>query len=412
MELRRVVVTGTGLITPVGNNVADTWKNIVAGKSGFGEPTLLDGSKHTVGGVCEVKDFDFAASVGRREARRRDRVQLLATVAANEAMAQSKLEITDDNRENIGIYFGTGIGGIATVVESEHQFLKGGVRKVSPFAITKIMPNGAAGMLAIDYGIQGPSVCIATACAAGSDAIGYGFHAVQRGDVDAAIVGGAESVMVSVSVAGFEQAGATSSTSLNSPKPFSGNRDGLIAGEGAGMLVIETLESAQARGAEILGEIVGYGQTTDAHHITAPAEGGAGAVRAIKKALKSAGLEPTDIDFVSAHGTGTVLNDKFETMAIKTALGEHAYNIPVVSTKSMTGHVMGGTGAIESVFCLLTMRDDIIPPTINYETQDDICDLDYVPNHAREGHVDIALNNAFGFGGHNAVLILKRWEEA
>lgn len=403
----RVVITGTGLITPLGHNVADTWAAILAGQSGFGPVTQFDGTDHSMGGIFEVKAFDAEQYLDRREARRRDRYQQLATVAAMEAMAQSGLQVTDDNRERIGIVFGTGVGGIQTLVNQEHVRQNSGLRRLSPFAITMIMPNGAAGMVAIDYGIQGPSTTITTACAAGCDAVGHAFRAVQRGELDAVLAGGSECILTSVAVGGFERAGATSKKSSVTPQPFDKNRDGLLPGEGAGMLVIESLAHAQARGAAILAEIVGYGQTTDAHHITAPAEGGAGAARAMKKALADAGMPPEAVDYVSAHGTATPLNDVYETMAIKAAFGEAAYKLAVSSTKSMTGHIMGATGAIESVFCTLAIRDQMLPPTINYETPDPDCDLDYVPNQSRPGRVQVAMNNAFGFGGHNAVLIFK-----
>ncbi|MCI0399171.1 MAG: beta-ketoacyl-ACP synthase II [Chloroflexi bacterium] len=407
----RVVITGTGLITPLGHNVPDSWAAALAGKSGLGDFTLIERGEHASGGVCEVKDFDPVEYLGKRDARRRDRYQQLATVAANEAMGQSGLGINDDNRERIGIYLGTGVGGIQTLVEQEHVVIEEGLRRLSPFGITMIMPNGAGGMLAIDYGIHGPSPTITTACAAGADAIGHAFRAIRRGELDAVLSGGAESVITSVAVGGFERAGATSSKSSGTPQPFDKNRDGLIVGEGAGMVVLESLEHARARGAPILGEIVGYGQTTDAYHITAPAEGGVGAARAIRQALADAGLRPEDVDYISAHGTATPLNDLYETMAIKSALGEHAYNLAISSTKSMTGHIMGATGAIESVFCTLAIRDQMAPPTINYETPDPDCDLDYVPNEARPRRIRVALNNAFGFGGHNAVLVFKEFVE-
>jgi 3-oxoacyl-[acyl-carrier-protein] synthase II len=272
-----------------------------------------------------------------------------------------------------------------------------------------IMPNGAAGLMAIDYGIYGPSNTIATACAAGNDAIGHAYKAIRAGELDAALSGGAESIITSVALGGFERTGATSPRSSNTPQPFDINRDGLVAGEGAGIVILEELESARKRGATILGELAGYGQTTDAFHITAPAEGGAGAARAINIALNDAGLDPSEVDYVSAHGTGTQLNDLNETKALKTTLGDHAYKIAVSSTKSMTGHVMGATGAIESVFCTLAIRDKVLPPTINYETPDPECDLDYVPNVARSADVRVILNNAFGFGGHNSVLVIKEF---
>jgi 3-oxoacyl-[acyl-carrier-protein] synthase II len=405
----RVVITGTGLVTPLGLNVSDTWAGILAGKSGLGPFTLIEKGDHISGGLCEVKGFDADALIGRRDARRRDRFQQLATVAAKEAFAQSGLEITDENRERIGIILGTGVGGIQTLVEQEHVVIEKGVRRVSPFAITMIMPNGASGMLAIDYGVHGPSTTITTACAAGCDAIGHAFRAIQVGDLDAALTGGSESIITSVAIGGFERAGATSAKTVDAPQPFDKNRDGLVVGEGCGMLVIESLTHAKARGAHILAEVVGYGQTTDAYHITAPAEGGRGAAQAIRKALADARVNPEDIDYISAHGTATQLNDASETAAIKTALGEHAYSLGVSSTKSMTGHIMGATGAIESVFCTLAIRDQVMPPTINYETPDPDCDLDYIPNEARPAKVNVCMNNAFGFGGHNGVLVFKKF---
>ena len=408
---QRVVITGAGLITPIGHNVPDTWAAILAGKSGIGPFTQIEKGDHTSGTICEVKNFDPEDYLDRREARRRDRFQQFAAVVAQEAMQQSGLIIDDNNREHIGIYFGTGVGGIQTLVAQEHVVSEKGVRRASPFAITMIMPNGAAGMLAIDYGIHGPSNTISTACASGSDAIGHAFKAVQRGELVAALAGGSETVVTDVAVAGFERAGATSAQESKTPRPFDKERDGLIVGEGAGALILESLEHAQARGATILAEVVGYGQTTDAHHITAPAEGGLGAARAMRIALADAGLQPQEVDYISAHGTSTPLNDSSETAAIKAALGEHAYRTAVSSTKSMTGHIMGATGAIESVFCALAIRDQILPPTINYETPDPDCDLDYVPNTPRPARVRVCMNNAFGFGGHNAVLIIKEFEE-
>ncbi|MCB8982822.1 MAG: beta-ketoacyl-ACP synthase II [Ardenticatenaceae bacterium] len=405
----RVVITGMGLITPLGYNVPETWAAVLAGKSGLGPFTIIDKGEHTAGAVCEIKDFDAEEHMDKRLARRRDRYQQLATIAASEAMAQAQLPITDENRERIGVILGTGVGGIGTLVEQEHIILEKGPRRVSPFGITMIMPNGAAGMLAIDYGIQGPSATITTACAAGNDAVGHAFRAIQHGEVDAVLTGGSEAIITDVAMAGFEKAGATSTASECAPRPFDKNRDGLVVGEGAGILILESLEHAQARGAEIFGEIVGYGRTTDAYHITAPSEGGAGAARAIRKALDDANLQPADVDYISAHGTATQLNDASETAAIKSVFGDHAYKLAISSTKSMTGHIMGATGAIETIFCILAMRDQMIPPTINYETPDPDCDLDYVPNRARAGQVRVCLNHAFGFGGHNAVLAVKEF---
>ncbi len=408
-KLHRVVITGMGLLTPLGNNVHDTWEAILAGKSGIGPYTLLDKRDHATPCLFEVKHFDPEAFMDKREARRRDRYQQLAVAAAKEAMDQANLVVTDENRERIGIYIGTGVGGIRTLVEQDHIVNEKGLRRVSPFAITMIMPNGAAGMLAIEYGIQGPSTTITTACAAGCDAVGHAFRAVRRGELVAALTGGAESILASVAIAGFERAQATTSRDSATPRPFDKERDGLAVGEGAGMLVLESLEHAQARGAAILGEVVGYGQTTDAYHITAPAEGGLGASRAMELALADADLPATAVDYISAHGTGTVLNDATETAAIKHALGDHAYKVAISSTKSMTGHIMGATGAIETVFCLLAIRDQTLPPTINYEIPDPECDLDYVPNAPRTAKIDVCLNHAFGFGGHNAVLAVRKF---
>lgn len=408
---RRVVITGLGLLTPVGHSVPESWTNLIAGKSGISDTwTVMNKGEHTLGAVCEVDNFVPEEFLDRKEARRRDRFQQFATVTANEAMKHSGLEINDQNRERVGIILGTGVGGIQTLVTQEHVVLEKGLRRLSPFAITMIMPNGASGMIAIDYGIHGPSPTITTACAAGNDAIGHAYRLIKSGEIDAAITGGSESILTSVAVGGFERAGATSSRQSDTPQPFDKNRDGLIVGEGAGMLVIETLEHAKARGANIIAEISGYGQTTDAHHITAPAEGGAGAARAIKKAMEDAKINPEDVDYISAHGTATPLNDTSETMAIKSALGNAAYDLAISSTKSMTGHIMGATGAIESVFCALAIQNQLVPPTINYETPDPTCDLDVIPNKARETKVKVCLNNAFGFGGHNSVLVIRAFE--
>ncbi len=404
---RRVVITGFGLITPLGHNTADTWKAILSGQSGFGPFTQIEKEAHVAGGLCEVKEFDPTEVLGKREARRRDRYQQFATVAAEEAMAQAQLVVDDGNRHRIGVTVGTGVGGIQTLIDQEHTYLYKGLRRLSPFGITMIMPNGASGMLAIDYGIHGPSNTVATACASGSDAIGHAFRAIRNGGLDAVLTGGSEALISHVAVGGFERAGAVSTSTSNTPRPFDKNRDGLVVGEGAGMLVLESLDHALARGATILAEVVGYGQSTDAFHITAPAEGGTGAARAIRHALDDAGLQAKEIDYISAHGTATELNDQSETAAIKAALGEHAYDVAVSSTKSMTGHIMGGTGAIETIFCALAIRDQILPPTINYETPDPLCDLDYVPNEARPADVRICLNNAFGFGGHNSSLVIR-----
>ena len=405
----RVVVTGLGLVTPQGQDVASSWSAILAGQSGFGPVTQFElTDQFKISGVCAVKEFDPKAHLGTKEARRRDRCQQFAAVAAEQAIQQSGLQATNSNRERIGVFFGTGIGGLQTTLEQDEIVRERGPRRVSPFGITMIMPNGAAGMAAIDYGFQGPSTTITTACAAGADAIGMAFRYIKMGLADAMLTGGTETPISAMTIAGFERAGAISGLKDGTPRPFDKDRDGLIPGEGAGMLVIETLEHAQARGATILAELVGYGQTTDAFHITAPAEGGAGAARAIQMALAEAGLTPADVDYINAHGTGTMLNDSAETDAIKAILGQDAYRVGISSTKSMTGHIMGGTGAIESVFSVLAIQDQIMPPTINLEEPAVDCDLDYVPHTARPAPIKVVLNNAFGFGGHNAVLAFRK----
>ncbi len=409
IEKRRVVITGVGMISPLGHTVADTWAAIVAGQSGLGPMTLIDPADHTSGGLCEVKGFEPMQYMSAKEARRRDRVQQFPAVAAQEAMAQSGLEVTDANRERIGVYMGTGIGGIRALIEQEHILLDKAYRRLSPFGITMIMPNGAGGMLSIIYGLQGPNTTICTACAAANDAIGHAFRAIQWGEMDAALAGGAETVLAPIAVAGFEIARATSPRATPPPSPFGLTRDGMIIGEGAAILVLESLPQALARGAEILAELVGYGQTTDAFHITAPREDGSGAARAGSQALAQAQLNPEAVDYINAHGTATQLNDSAETAALKRVFGAHAYAIPTSSTKSMTGHILGATGALEAIFCTLAIRDQVVPPTINYDTPDPQCDLDYVPNQARSARVEVCLSNAFGFGGHNSVLAIRRF---
>lgn len=408
---QRIVITGVGAITPIGIGAEESWQNALKGVSGFGPFTLLSPEGHTLQGLCEIKNFDPEQYMARKEVRRRDRAQQIAVAAAKEAIDHAGLEITDVNREQIGIFIGTGIGGATTLEQQAYISRDKGPMRSSPLGVTMIMPNGAGGMISLDHGVLGPSATIATACAASNDAIGMALRMLQWGEVDIAITGGMESIMVSTTIGGFEVARATSQRDTNTPSPFDADRDGLVVGEGAGMMVLETLAGAKARGATILAELVGYGATSDAYHITAPPPDGSGAARAIRKAMDDARINADEISYISAHGTGTPLNDSAETAAIKAALGEIAYSIPVSSTKSMTGHIMGGTGAIETVFCTQAMRDRVVPPTINYYTPDPECDLDYVPNHPREVDVDVCVNNAFGFGGHNAVIVLRRFRE-
>jgi len=411
---RRVVVTGMGCISPIGNTVQETWDALLAGKSGAGMITLFDASKHKTRFAAEVKGFDGVALFGVREARKMDRFTQFATVATQEALEQSGLKIDDSNRDRIGIVIGTAIGGIGTIMEQAEVMRERGIDRVSPFLIPMMIADSAAGMLAIRVGVRGPNMAVATACASGNNAIGDALETIRRGSADVMIAGGAESTLVSLAMAGLNVMGALSMRNddpLTASRPFDKNRDGFLMGEGAGVLILEELEYAKARGANILCELTGYGTTDDAHHISAPAENGAGAAMSMKLALANAGLTINDIEYINAHGTSTPLNDKSETAAIKTVFGEQAYKIPVSSTKSMTGHLLGASGAVEAVFSAMAIRAGIIPPTINYETPDPVCDLDYVPNQARKVSPQHVMSNSFGFGGHNATLVISRFEE-
>ncbi len=411
---RRVVVTGMGCISPVGNNVSDTWSAILAGKSGSGMITLFDASKHKTRFAAEVKDFDPAALLGQREARKMDRFTQFATVATLEALEHSGLKIDETNRDRVGILIGTGIGGIGTLLDQADVMRERGPDRVSPFLIPMMISDSAAGMLAIRVGARGPNMAIATACASGNNAIGDAVETIRRGAADVMIAGGAEASLVPLAMAGMNVMGALSTRNEDpqtASRPFDKDRDGFLMGEGAGILILESLEHAQARGATVFCELNGYGTTDDAHHISAPAENGAGAAMSMKLALEDADLNVNDISYINAHGTSTPLNDKSETAAIKTVFGEQAYSIPVSSTKSMTGHLLGASGAVEAVFCILAIREEILPPTINYQTPDPECDLDYVPNEPRKVSTRHVMSNSFGFGGHNATLIFSRFEE-
>lgn len=411
---RRVVVTGMGCISPVGNNVADTWSAILAGKSGSGMITLFDASRHKTRFAAEVKGFDAVSLFGQREARKMDRFTQFATVAALEALEQAGVKIDEANRDRVGILIGTGIGGIGTLLDQAEVLRERGADRVSPFLIPMMISDSAAGMLAIRVGARGPNMAIATACASGNNAIGDAVETIRRGSADVMIAGGSEAALVSVAMAGMNVMGALSTRNddpQTASRPFDKDRDGFLMGEGAGILILESLEHAQARGANILAELNGYGTTDDAHHISAPAENGAGAAMSMKLALENANLNVDDIGYINAHGTSTPLNDKSETAAIKTVFGEQAYAIPVSSTKSMTGHLLGASGAVEAVFSIMAMRQGVLPPTINYQTPDPECDLDYVPNQPREASPRHAMSNSFGFGGHNATLIFSRFEE-
>ena len=410
---RRVVVTGLGCISPVGNTVTDTWNALLAGRSGSGMITAFDASNHKTRFAAEVKGFDATAMFGVREARKMDRFTQFATAAALEALEQSGLKIDEANRDRVGIVIGTGIGGLGTIMEQAEVLRERGADRVSPFLIPMMISDSAAGMLAIRVGARGPNMAIATACASGNNAIGDAMETIRRGSADAMIAGGSEASLLPLAMAGMNVMGALSTRNddpLTASRPFDKTRDGFLMGEGAGILILEELESARARGANILCELTGYGTSDDAHHISAPAENGAGAAISMKLALENASLAVDDIGYINAHGTSTQLNDKSETAAIKTVFGKLAYQIPVSSTKSMTGHLLGASGAVEAVFSILAIREGIIPPTINYQTPDPNCDLDYVPNQPRKVSPKHVMSNSFGFGGHNATLVLSRFE--
>lgn len=411
---KRVVITGLGCVSPVGNNVEDTWQALLAGKSGVAPITAFDASTHKTKFAAEAKGFDAAAVIGTRDARKMDRFAQFATVAAIEALAQSGLKIDDSNRDRIGVLIGSGIGGVITMFEQYDVYRERGADRISPFLIPMMISDSASGNLAIRFGARGPNMSLATACASGTNALGEAFEMIRRGAADAMIAGASEAAIANLTMAGMNTMTALSTRNDDptmASRPFDKDRDGFVMGEGAGVLILESYEFAKARGATILCEFSGYGTTDDAHHISAPAENGAGAANSMKEALKNAGLSTTDISYINAHGTSTQLNDKSETAAIKTVFGEQAYKIPISSTKSMTGHLLGASGAVEAVICALAIRDNILPPTINYTTPDPVCDLDYVPNKPRKAEPQHVMSNSFGFGGHNATLIISRWKE-
>ncbi|MFZ0406626.1 MAG: beta-ketoacyl-[acyl-carrier-protein] synthase II [Cyanobium sp.] len=408
--MTRVVITGLGAVSPLGLNVRDSWASALASISGLGPMTqpVLPNVPPTL--ACEVKGFDAEVMMPKKEARRQDRYQHLALAAAVEAMQQAGLEITAENAHRVGVIISVCSGGYQTFEEELNSIQEKGARSCSPFAIAKIMPNGASALVAMRCGATGPSAAVCSACASSSDAIGYGLLLLRSGMCDAVIVGGAEASLHSVSVASFGRMGLLSSRGSGTPSPFCRQRDGLVIGEGAAVLVLETYEHAQKRRAAIIAELAGYGTSSDSYHITSPSTGGVGAAQAIKAALRDARLNANEISYINAHGTGTRINDAVETNAIKLALGTHALSTPISSTKSMTGHMMGATSALELMFCVLAVRDSILPPTIHYQEPDPECDLDYVPNVAREIPVTAAMSNAFGFGGHNSVLVVKKIE--
>ena len=411
MSKRRVVVTGLGTINPLGNNVSDTWENLINGVSGIDSITAFDTSELPVTFAGEVKNFDANEYMGKQHARKLDRSGHFSIYATEEALKDAGLDNEERLGPNVGIVFGTGIGGIGATEDAVRTFDERGPSRVNPLAITQLMPNSSTGQVAIKFGIEGPSLTITTACAASANAVGEAKNMIENGIVDMVVAGGTESGTTSMTIAAFAQIRALS-TNNDSPqeacKPFDKNRDGFVMGEGSTVLIMESEESAKNRGAEIYGYVSGYGSTTDAFHITAPAEGGAGAVKAMGKALEDAGIKASDVDYINAHGTSTPANDKNETDAIKTVLGEKAYEVAISSTKSMTGHLLGGGGAFESMASLLSIKHSKVPPTINLNNPDEECDLNYTPNNAADLEINTAMSNSFGFGGHNAVLVFKK----
>jgi 3-oxoacyl-[acyl-carrier-protein] synthase II len=412
---RRVVVTGLGAVTPLGNSVQEFWKNVVAGKSGVGPITLFDASAMPTRFAAEVRDFDPATLIGKKDSRKMDRFTQFAFVAARQAVEDARLDITDANRDEIGCIMGSGIGGILTLEQQHKVLLAQGPDRLSPFFIPMMIGNMAPGMISIDLGIHGPSMTTVSACASSNNAIGEAFRLIQRGDAEAMICGGSEAPVGTLAVGGFSAMRALS-TRNDSPatasRPFDKERDGFVIGEGGGSLVLEELGRAKARGASIYAEMIGYGESSDAYHMVAPDPDARGVKLAMIRAIRDAGIEPSDVEYVNAHATSTGLGDSSETQAVKAVFGEHAAAMPVSSNKSMFGHALGAAGALEGICTVLTLRDGIIPPTINYHVFDPACDLDCVPNVARKADVRIALSNSFGFGGHNAVLVFAKYAEA
>ena len=412
--MSRVVVTGLGLVTSLGNDLASSWEGLTQGKSGVGEITGFDTSKHRVHFAAEVKGFDPSLYMDRKEVRRNDPFEQFAIATTKQALTQAKLQISDDFADDTGVYIGSGIGGLVTQHEQFRTLFERGPDRISPFFINMMIIDGAPGIVSIMTGARGPNWAAVSACATSGNTVGEAWETIRRGDARVMIAGGAEQAVTSIAMAAFDNMHALSRRNddpQGASRPFDATRDGFVMGAGAGMLILEDLEFAKARGAHILAEMVGYGSTGDAHHVTEPAPGGAGLVRAMRRALQKAGLQPEQVDYINAHGTSTPFNDSTETKAIKTCFGEHAHKLAISSTKSMTGHTLGAAGAIEAVISIQSILTGIIPPTINLHHPDPACDLDYVPNEARQATVNVAMSNSMGFGGHNTCLIFKRYEE-
>lgn len=407
----RVVVTGLGAVTPLGTGVEATWRRLIAGESGIGPITMMDASEYTTRIAAEVPDFNPEDWLDRKEARRVDRFISMAVAAATMALRDSAIELTEDLKDEFGVLIGSGIGGLNTMGEQHRTIVLKHPSRCSPFLVPYMIPDMASGYTSIVHDLRGPMTCVVTACSTGANAIGDAYHIIKRGDAIAMLAGGAEAPINEIGLAGFCAARAMSSRNeepLRASRPFDVDRDGFVMGEGASVLVLEDLAHAQARGATIYAEVVGYAQTGDAYHITAPRPDGRGAQRTMEKALRNAGLKPEQIGYINAHGTSTKLNDALETKAIRGAFGDYATSVPISSTKSMIGHTLGAAGAIEALFCVLAMRDGILPPTVNLENPDPECDLDYIPNVARKATAEYAMSNSYGFGGHNVSLILRR----
>ena len=414
MNNRRVVITGLGALTPIGNTLKEYWEGLISGKSGAGLITKFDTAAHATKFACEVKNFDPLAFIDKKEVRRMDPFTHYAIATASMAVEDSRMDLSKVNLERFGVIYGSGIGGMVTWEEEHTAYINGGPRRISPFFVPKMISDIAAGQISIRYGLKGPNYATTSACATSSHAIADAFILIQRGSADIMLSGGSEAAITPMAIGGFNAARALSTWNdryQEASRPFDKERNGFVMGEGSGSVVLEELEHAKKRGATIYGEIVGVGLTGDAFHVTAPPPGGEGAVRSMKESVRDAGIELTAVDYINAHGTSTELNDLHETQAIKTVFGEHAYKLTVSSTKSMTGHLLGAAGAIESIATILALKNGIIPPTINLDTPDPECDLDYTPKVAVKKNIKYAISNTFGFGGHNASLLFKKFEE-
>jgi 3-oxoacyl-[acyl-carrier-protein] synthase II len=409
----RIVITGMGVLTPVGNSLEEMWAALLEGKNGIGPITAFDTSRHDVRIAGEIKDFDPSVVMDKKEIRRTPKFIQYALKTAKEAIDMAKLETAGLNKDRVAVIVGSGIGGIDVVEQQTAILLEKGPARVSPFLIPMLIPNMAGAFISMKFGFRGPNFCIVSACASGTHSVGEAFKLLQRGDADVAIAGGTEAAITPIGLAGFCSAKSLSTRNDDSShacRPFDKDRDGFVMADGSGIMVLETLEHAQKRGAHIIAEFAGYGSSDDAYHMTAPSPGGAGGALSMQNALKDAGLKPENVEYINAHGTSTLMNDKEETSAIKTVFGAHAKKLAVSSTKSMTGHMLGGAGAVEGIVCALSCRDDMVHPTRNHETPDPDCDLDYVPKTKRQMRVNYALSNSFGFGGHNATIIIKKFK--